>query len=168
MTETFSPILPTDLEERTARLLTQCCDRGITLSTAESCTGGLLSSLLTDVNGASHAFLCGFATYTDEIKAKILGVPADMLAELGAVSQPVAIAMAEGGMARSGADICLSVTGFAGPGGEDDEAGLVHFGCAREGRATLHRECHFGDIGRGPTRIECLRTAIDMLEEVLR
>jgi nicotinamide-nucleotide amidase len=167
MTETFSPMLPNEIEDETQELLERACDQELSLATAESCTGGLLGSLLTDVQGASHAFERGFITYTDEAKHELLGVPKEVLETQGAVSRESAIAMAEGALAHSRADIALSVTGFAGPGGEGDECGLVHFGCARRGRETLHREEHFGDLGRGPIRIECLRTSLSMLREMM-
>jgi len=168
MTETLSDVLPNEIEAMTHRLLAETCDRELMLATAESCTGGLLGSLLTDVQGASHAFERGFIVYTDEAKNELLSVPIDLIAKEGAVSKPVAIAMAEGALRYSRADIALSVTGFAGPGAKDDEVGLVHLGCARRGRETRHREEHFGDIGRGPIRIACMETALSMLEEALR
>jgi len=168
MTETLSEVLPDDSEAMTHRLLTEACDKRLMLATAESCTGGLLGSLLTDVQGASHAFERGFIVYTNEAKSELLGVPAALIEEEGAVSKAVAIAMAEGALDHSRADIALAVTGFAGKGDEGDEVGLVHFGCARRARATRHCEKHFGDIGRGPIRIACIRTALSMLEEALR
>ncbi len=168
MTETLSDVLPDEIEAMTHRLLAEACDKELMLATAESCTGGLLGSLLTDVQGASHAFERGFIVYTNEAKSELLGVPSAIIAEHGAVSKPVAIAMAEGALDRSRAHIALAVTGFAGKGGDDDEIGLVHFGCARQGRETRHREAHFGDIGRGPIRIACLRTTLSMLGEALR
>jgi nicotinamide-nucleotide amidase len=94
----------------------------------------------------------------------MLGVPADLIADKGAVSQEVAVAMAEGALARSAANIALSITGFADKG---DEPGLVHFACARAGRKTAHREEHFGPVGRGATRIECMRVAVEMMTEML-
>jgi nicotinamide-nucleotide amidase len=168
MTETLSDVLPNRIEAMTHRLLAEACDKELMLATAESCTGGLLGSLLTDVQGASHAFERGFIVYTNEAKSELLGVSPALIEEQGAVSKPVAIAMAEGALAHSRAHIALAVTGFAGPAGEDDEVGLVHFGCARRGRDTKHREAHFGDIGRGPIRIACMETALSMLEEALR
>jgi nicotinamide-nucleotide amidase len=167
MTETLSDVLPDEIEAMTHRLLEEACDKALMLATAESCTGGLLGSLLTDVQGASHAFERGFIVYTNEAKTELLGIPASLIEAEGAVSKPVAIAMAEGALDHSRADIALAVTGFAGKGGEDDEVGLVHVACARRGRETLHREEHFGDIGRGPIRIACMRTALGMLEEAL-
>lgn len=168
MTETLSDVLPDEIEEMAHRLLAEACQKELMLATAESCTGGLLGSLLTDVQGTSHVFERGFIVYTSEAKSELLGVPLEMIQEHGAVSTPVAIAMADGAIAHSRADIALAVTGFAGMAGENDEVGLVHFGCARRRRRTRHREEHFGDIGRGPIRIACIKTALSMLEESLK
>ena len=163
-TETLSPVLPNRVEEATRRLLAKACERELVLATAESCTGGMLASLLTDVRGVAHAFDRGFVTYSEEAKTEMLGVPADLIAAEGAVSKPVAIAMAVGALERSRAHITLSITGFADSG---DEPGLVHFACARSGRITAHREAHFGPIGRGATRIACMEVAIEMMTEML-
>ena len=120
--------------------------------------------VLTDVQGVSHAFERGFVTYTHEAKNEMLGVPIDLIEEKGAVSKEVAVAMAEGALARSRANIALAITGFADEG---REPGLVHFGCAREGRITAHREEHFGPGGRGATRIKCMKVAVEMMTEML-
>jgi nicotinamide-nucleotide amidase len=167
MTETLTAVLPDEVECAAQQVLERACDKGLSLATAESCTGGLLASLLTDVEGASHAFERGFVVYTNEAKAELLGIPIALIEREGAVSEPVARAMAEGALQASRADVALSITGFAGPGAPGDEPGRVHFGCARKGRPTAHRELHFGDIGRGPVRIECMRVALDMIEEAL-
>lgn len=167
MTETLSAVLPDEVDRAARALLEKACAQDLSLATAESCTGGLLASLLTDVEGASHAFERGFVVYTNEAKSELLGIPLDLIEREDAVSKAVAIAMAEGALAASNADVALSVTGFAGEGAPGDEPGLVHFACAREGRDTAHREAHFGNIGRGPVRIECLRTALAMLEDAL-
>lgn len=166
MTETLSSDIPASLEAAINRLLQRACDVDLKLATAESCTGGLLASLLTDVQGCSHAFERGFVTYTEEAKQEMLGVAADLLEKHGAVSEPVARAMAEGALARSAADIAVSITGFAGPT-EEGEEGLVHFACARRGQVTRHREAHYGAIGRGGVRIESLKAAAEMIEEFL-
>ena len=163
-TETLSPVLPNETEEATRRLLEKACERELSLATAESCTGGMLASLLTDVQGVAHAFDRGFVTYTNEAKNEMLGVPIELIAEKGPVSREVAIAMAEGALARSRANIALAVTGFADAG---DEPGLVHFGCARAGRKTAHREEHFGPGGRGATRVKCMKVAVEMMTEML-
>lgn len=122
-TETLSPVLPDETQE-TRRLLQKASERKLLLATAESCTGGMLASLLTDVQGVAHAFERGFVTYTNEAK----------------------------------------ITGFADAG---DEPGLVHFGCARAGRVTAHREEHFGPGGRGATRVKCMKVAVEMMTEML-
>ena len=162
--ETLSPVLPPETEAATRRLLAKACDRDLLFATAESCTGGMLASLLTDLPGVAHAFERGFVTYTNEAKHEMLGVPMDVIEEKSAVSKEVAIAMAEGALERSRANITLSVTGYADSG---EESGLVHFGCARAGRITAHREEHFGPIGRGPVRLECMRVAVEMMTDML-
>ena len=163
-TETLSPLLPDETEEATRRLLQKASERDLRLATAESCTGGMLASLLTDVQGVAHAFERGFVTYTNEAKSEMLGVPMDLIRGKGAVSREVAVAMAEGALERSRAHIALAVTGFADAG---DEPGLVHFGCARAGRSTAHREEHFGPGGRGATRVKCMKVAVEMMTEML-
>lgn len=163
-TETLSPVLDEEIEKATLRLLEKACERELSLATAESCTGGMLASLLTDVQGCAHAFERGFVTYTEESKAEMLGIPLGLIKREGAVSKAVAIAMAEGALERSKANIALSITGYADKG---EEPGLVHFACARGGRITAHREEHFGPIGRGATRVECMRVGIEMMTEML-
>jgi len=163
-TETLSPVLPTQTEAATRRLLEKAHERELMLATAESCTGGMLASLLTDVQGVAHVFDRGFVTYSNEAKNEMLGIPMALIEEKNAVSKEVAIAMAEGALANSRAHIALAITGFADSG---DEPGLVHFGCARAGRITAHREEHFGPGGRGATRVKCMRVAVDMMTEML-
>ena len=163
-TETLSPLLPNETEEETRQLLSKACDRELMFATAESCTGGMLASLLTDVQGVAHAFDRGFVTYTNEAKNEMLGVPIELIERHGAVSREVAVAMAEGALERSRANIALSITGFADKG---DEPGLVHFGCARKGRVTAHREEHFGPGGRGATRVKCMKVAVEMMTDML-
>jgi nicotinamide-nucleotide amidase len=167
VTETLSPVLPDEVDRAARAVLQAACDRDLSLATAESCTGGLLASLLTDVEGVSGCFERGFVTYSEDAKSELLGIPKALIDRHGAVSKPVAVAMAEGALKASHADIAASVTGFAGRGAPDEEPGLVHFACARKGGPTIHREAHFGDIGRGPVRIECMRVALDMLAEAL-
>lgn len=162
MTEPLDAI-PDDVLEAAARVLEQACDRELTIVTAESCTGGLLASLLTDIEGASHAFERGFVVYSKEAKCELLGIAEKMIDRCGAVSRDTAEAMAEGALAASRGDVALSITGFAGPGAPGDEPGLVHFGCATRGGHRAHRECHFGDIGRGPVRVAALRVALEMI-----
>lgn len=163
-TETLSPALPDRLEEATRRLLAKACERELVLATAESCTGGMLASLLTDVEGMAHAFDRGFVTYSEAAKTEMLGVSEDLIREKGAVSKEVAVAMAEGALERSRANIALAITGFADSG---EEPGLVHLACARKGRINLHREEHFGPRGRGANRIAAMEAGIEMMTEML-
>ena len=163
-TETLAAVLPNEIQEAAHRLLKKACERELMLATAESCTGGMVASLLTDVPGVSHAFDRGFVTYTEKAKNEMLGVPLDLIEDKTAVSKEVAIAMAEGGLKNSRANILFAVTGYADSG---EEPGLVHFACARAGRVTAHREEHFGEIGRGPVRVECMRIAIEMMTDML-
>ena len=166
MTETLQPALPDDLDRKAEELMKRVCDRKLKLATAESCTGGLLASLLTDIEGCGHGFDRGFVTYDEKAKQQMLGLPPEMTDRNEAVTGQVARALAEGALQNSEADIALSVTGFAGPT-RDGEEGLVHFGCARRGKTTMLREEHFGPIGRGPVRIKSLRVLLEMLEEAI-
>jgi nicotinamide-nucleotide amidase len=167
LSETLEPALPDHLDEQAERLMHRLCDRGLTVCTAESCTGGMLAALLTDIEGASHGFDRGFVAYTKDAKADLLGIPQDLHDQNDAVSEVVARAMAEGALHRSSADIAIGVTGFAGPAGDGCEEGLVHFALARRGRSTLHREEHFGAAGRGPVRVRSLKVMLEMLEQTL-
>ena len=168
MSETLEPALPDQLDEQAERLMRRLCDKGLKVATAESCTGGMLAALLTDIEGAGHAFDRGFVTYTKEAKSELLGIDRNLLEHNDAVSETVARAMAEGALARSSADLALGVTGFAGPAGEDREEGLVHFALARRDRETVHREEHFGPIGRGPVRVESLKAMLETLEDAIK
>ena len=118
-----------------AEVLQLCRERGLTLAAAESCTGGLIAKRLTDVPGASAAFLGGVVSYTNGVKHGVLGVPEALLQQYGAVSEPVAKAMAEGVRRITGSDLALSVTGLAGPDGDDrgNPVGTVYIGLAGAG-----------------------------------
>ena len=168
MAETLDPILPEDLSRKARAVLDLACDRELPLNTAESCTGGLLAALLTDVPGCSHIFERGFVAYSDDAKCALLLVDRGQIERCGAVSREVAEAMAKGALARSGKGIGVAITGFAGPGGDDDEEGLVHFACGRFEGQISHREEHFGAIGRDGVRIAALAVALDMLDNALR
>lgn len=124
-----------EMRDAAERVLHACRKRGLKVATAESCTGGLVAATLTAIAGSSDVVERGFVTYANEAKREMLGVPWDALLGHGAVSDPVARAMAAGAIARSGADLAVSVTGVAGPGGGTAEkpVGLVHFGGARRG-----------------------------------
>lgn len=165
MAEALEPILPQALVEQTERLLSAACKRDLTLATAESCTGGLVASLLTDVPGCSHAFERGFVTYTDEAKHEMLGVPLALMADGGVVSKDVVLAMAQGALEASRADVAFAVTGWTEDVGDPKRpAGRVHFACQRRGSPAVHRHREFGDVGRARLRLLCLQEAADMLE----
>ena len=118
MSETLEPALPDHLDEQAERLMRKICDKKLKVATAESCTGGMLAALLTDIEGSGHGFDRGFVTYSKEAKQELLGIDRDLLDHNDAVSEAVARAMAEGALARSSADMAVGVTGFAGPPGE--------------------------------------------------
>lgn len=138
--------------------------KGLTIATAESCTGGLIAAAITEVAGASSVFMRGFVTYANEAKVEVLGVPEAVLERVGAVSEEVARAMAEGALARADTDIAVSATGIAGPGGgsEAKPVGLVHLAAARRGGATIHERAVFaGD--RQAVRAQAVETALALL-----
>lgn len=166
MAEALDEPLPSALDELARVVLREACDRGMALVTAESCTGGLLASLLTDIPGMSHAFERGFVVYTHAAKHELLGVPADILETEGAVSERCARAMAEGALARSKGDVAVSITGFTedGPG---QPAGLVHLAGARRSRPTRHRVLRLGDVGRAKVRLGSVQAALEMLRDQL-
>jgi nicotinamide-nucleotide amidase len=162
-------MFPSAMQDEAARLLDACRAGGKRIATAESCTGGLIAALLTEIPGSSDVLERGFVTYSNDAKIEMLGVPGDLIAAHGAISEPVARAMAEGALRASKADIAVSVTGVAGPGGGSAEkpVGLVHLAAARKGGATLHRECRFGDIGRDLVRLESVEVALALLWQAL-
>jgi nicotinamide-nucleotide amidase len=168
VSETLEPALPDHLDEQAERLMHRLCDRELTIATAESCTGGMLAALLTDIEGAGHGFDRGFVTYTKAAKSEQLGIESAILDQNDAVSEVVARSMAEGALKRSQADIAVAVTGFAGPAGAGREEGLVHIALARRDERTVHREQHFGPKGRGPIRVATLKAMLEMLEEALQ
>ena len=144
------------------QVLGEACERGLKLSTAESCTGGLLASVLTDVPGRSHAFERGFVAYTDAAKADLLGVPLDMIKRYNAVSDPVARAMAEGALEKSLADVAVSVTGYADGSAPEGRAGLVYLAAARRGRPTITAKQEYGDIGRERVREQAVVAGLEL------
>lgn len=140
------------------------------IATAESCTGGLVAALFTDIPGSSTVFERGFVTYSNKAKEEMLGVPGDVLADYGAVSEPVARMMAEGAMQNSRANIAVGITGVAGPGGgtKMKPVGLVHVACSRENRAVVHEMLQLGDIGRSAIRMEAVETALKLIQVQMR
>jgi nicotinamide-nucleotide amidase len=162
-------LFPQDLLIQATLLLDDAKARGIKIATAESCTGGLVSALLTEIAGSSAVVERGFVVYSNNAKQEMLGVPGDMIADYGAVSEPVARALAEGALIESRANLSVAITGVAGPGGGTGlkPVGLVHFATARENRKIFHEEHRFGDIGRDQVRLEAMRVALRMLQEGL-
>lgn len=165
---TLADAMPPDIDICAGALLQRVCDLDLKLATAESCTGGLLASVLTDVKGCSHAFERGFVTYTDEAKHQLLGVPRELIESETAVSKLVAIRMAEGGLKNSSAHLCLAVTGYADDADGHVEAGIVHFALAVRSGPTRHVCREFGNIGRGKVRIAAIRAALKMIDAVLQ
>ena len=168
MADTLDPALPREIQDSAQRVLEAADKLDLKLATAESCTGGLLAALLTDVRGLGHVFERGFVVYSKQAKCDLLGIAREKVDSCGAVSKEIAVEMAQGALRFSLADVAISITGFAGPGGEDDEEGLVHFACARRGGETCHREEHFGAIGRDGVRIASLEAALEMIEQALK
>lgn len=138
-----------DILAAASALIAKCTANGEMIATAESCTGGLITGSLTGVDGSSSVVDCGFVTYSNEAKHELIGVKTALLEQHGAVSEPVARAMCEGALDRApNASIAVSVTGIAGPGGgtATKPVGLVHFGCAGQGRQTVaYHEVFAGD-----------------------
>lgn len=168
MAEALSPILPPELEEAVHVFLKAACDCELRLATAESCTGGLIASLLTDVPGCSHAFERAFVTYSNEAKEQLLGIAPGLLATHGPVSEETARAMASGALDRSLADIVLAVTGWTENGPDPSQpAGLVWFAVGRRNGEILARQERFGDVGRAAIRIACLEVALEMMSAAL-
>jgi nicotinamide-nucleotide amidase len=158
----FSAALLSDAE----KLLADARARGLKIATAESCTGGLIAGLLTEIAGSSDVVERGFVTYSDEAKTEMLGVDAELIRHHGAVSAEVARAMALGALTHAHADIAVAVTGIAGPAGgtRQKPVGLVYLAAAR-GNHVIARECRFGDIGRREVRIVTVEAALSMLED---
>lgn len=158
-------MFPADLLKEASELLDRLRAQGLKFATAESCTGGLISALFTEIAGSSDVVERGFVTYSNAAKSELLGVSEDLLARHGAVSEPVARAMVQGALARSHADVAVSVTGVAGPGGGTDPkpVGLVHIAALRKGGDVVHQECRFGAIGRGPIRLASVEVALQLV-----
>ena len=162
----------TDVDDKVAALalavIGAYAARGLTIATAESCTGGLIAAALTDIAGSSAVFDRGFVTYSNAAKSAMIGVDDATLAANGAVSEPVAIAMAEGARSAAGVDVAVSVTGIAGPGGGSPEkpVGLVHFACASTA-GTTHVEQRFGDLGRSAIRRRSVIVGLGLLMDAI-
>ena len=166
MTCEYMTIFPPHLMNTATLLLADFRARGITLATAESCTGGLISALITEIAGSSDVFTHGFITYANAAKTSMIGVPASLITQHGAVSEPVARAMAEGALDASGASVAVAVTGIAGPGGGSAEkpVGLVHIAVARVDGETLH-ERHVFTGDRASVRLQTVEAALALMQK---
>jgi nicotinamide-nucleotide amidase len=154
------------LRQPAGKLIHLLIDGKMMIATAESCTGGLICAALTEIPGSSAAVWGGFVTYANEAKVTMIGVPEALIEQYGAVSAPVARAMAEGARRTSMTDIAIAVTGIAGPGGgtETKPVGLVHLACATAG-GTTHTERRFGAIGRWAIREAAAKAALALALE---
>jgi nicotinamide-nucleotide amidase len=152
------------LIDLTKNIISACKSNNLRLATAESCTGGLIAGCLTAVSGASDVLHHGYVTYANQAKINLLGIPASILGEHGSVSEPVSRAMAEGAIKSEDANIAVSVTGIAGPGGGSHEkpVGLVHISVARTDYETLH-ERHVFDGDRNAVRLQTIEAALELL-----
>ena len=157
-----------DLHTAAMAVLDSCRARGLKIATAESCTGGLVVGALTEIAGSSDVVDRGFVTYSNEAKQKMLGVPAATIEKHGAVSRETAEAMARGALGNADADIVVSITGIAGPGGgsNDKPVGLVHFAAATRNGALTHKEMRYGNIGRAQVRRLSVLQALAMLRTI--
>jgi nicotinamide-nucleotide amidase len=155
-----------ELRRAARRLLAACRARGLKITTAESCTGGLVAAALTEIAGSSDVVDCGFVTYSNAAKRKMLGVPAATLTRHGAVSAATAAAMAKGALKKSQADVSVAITGIAGPGGgtKQKPVGLVYFAAASRDGRRLARSRRFGKIGRTRVRLRSVVEALALLE----
>ena len=152
-----------------ALLIRRCAAEGLVIATAESCTGGLITATLTEIAGSSAVVDRGFVTYSNAAKSAMLGVPAALIAQHGAVSCEVALAMAAGALARSEADLVVAVTGIAGPGGGSAEkpVGLVHLAAMRRGGQTIHAAPVFAGRDRAGVRLATVGEALAMLARLV-
>lgn len=149
-------------------VLAEARTQKLRIATAESCTGGLIAGLLTEIPGCSDVFDRGFVVYSNRAKEDLLNVPGDLIADAGAVSEAVARTMAEGAVQNSNAHVAVAVTGLAGPGGgtKMKPVGLVHIAACRERRSILHEAHRFGDIGRTEIRLKAVEAALELLQRL--
>ncbi|KPF43800.1 CinA family protein [Rhizobium sp. AAP43] len=158
-------LYPADIETKAATIIAAYRERCWMITTAESCTGGLIAGALTEISGSSAVVDRGFVTYTNQAKMDLIGVSAKTLEAFGAVSKETALQMASGALMRSSAHVAVAVTGIAGPGGGSDEkpVGLVHLALKTRSGLTDHREMRYGEIGRHPVRLATINTALEIL-----
>jgi nicotinamide-nucleotide amidase len=151
-----------------ANILARARKHGVTIATAESCTGGMVAAALTDIAGSSDVFDRGFVTYSNQAKIDMLGILRETLAIHGAVSESIAAEMATGALSHSMATLAISITGIAGPGGSDHKPeGRVCFGLARTGHPTITETVEFGALGRANVRLAARDHALSLLVKAL-
>ncbi|MGR4841653.1 CinA family protein [Rhizobium sp. LARHSG275] len=162
-------LFPQDIISTAEAIIRDFTAAGLMVSTAESCTGGLIAGALTEISGSSAVVDRGFVTYTNSAKIEMLGVQAETLSRFGAVSEETARQMVHGALFRSRAEIAVAVTGIAGPGGGSAEkpVGLVHLAAKSRAGALIHRKMHYGDIGRSEVRLATIRMALEMVRSLL-
>ncbi|MBY3228458.1 CinA family protein [Rhizobium laguerreae] len=162
-------LFPDDILSAAEAIVRDFTAAGLMISTAESCTGGLIAGALTEISGSSAVVDRGFVTYTNSAKIEMLGVQAETLSRFGAVSEETARQMVHGALFRSRADIAVAVTGIAGPGGGSAEkpVGLVHLAAKSRAGALIRRKVLYGDIGRSEVRLATIRTALEMVRSLL-
>ncbi|MBY5389241.1 CinA family protein [Rhizobium leguminosarum] len=162
-------LFPDDILSTAEAIIRDFTAAGLMISTAESCTGGLIAGALTAISGSSAVVDRGFVTYTNSAKIEMLGVQAETLLRFGAVSEETARQMVHGALFRSRAEIAVAVTGIAGPGGGSAEkpVGLVHLAAKSRDGALIHRKMLYGDIGRSEVRLATIRTALEMVRLLL-
>ncbi len=161
-------MFPAEMIQAAELVSSQLRGRHLVLATAESCTGGLISGLITELAGSSDVLDRGFVTYSNEAKHELLDVPSDMIVAHGAVSEPVARAMATGALIHSNATVSIAVTGVAGPGGGSLEkpVGLVHIASAMNS-TVLHRAYHYGPMSRSEIRLATIASALELVGEII-
>ncbi|MDB5430298.1 MAG: damage-inducible protein CinA [Caulobacter sp.] len=162
-------MFPLDIEMLARLLIDEARQKSLRLATAESCTGGLVAGAICSIAGASDVFERGFITYTNRAKQEVLGVPGDLLADVGAVSEPVSRMMAEGALENSHAHVAVAITGVAGPGGGSPmkPVGTVHLAVARSNHSVIHRLERFDDTGRADIQMAAVRSALELLREAV-
>tara|TARA_A100000164_G_scaffold317505_1_gene298143 strand:+ start:1223 stop:1729 length:507 start_codon:yes stop_codon:yes gene_type:complete len=164
----MNSMFPLEINSKASSILKVCKQKGVTIITAESCTGGLIAGCLTEIPGSSSVIEGGFVTYSNQAKVSMLSVKLEQLDQYGAVSEEVARSMAEGALGSSKADIAIACTGVAGPGGATNTkpVGLVHLSCALRKHPTLYKRCNFSG-GRSTIRLATVKAAFELIEAQL-
>ena len=164
----MNSMFPLEINSKASSILKVCKQKGVTIITAESCTGGLIAGCLTEIPGSSSVIEGGFVTYSNQVKVSMLSVKLEQLDQYGAVSEEVARSMAEGALGSSKADIAIACTGVAGPGGATNTkpVGLVHLSCALRKHPTLHKRFNFSGE-RSTIRLATVKAAFELIEAQL-